>query len=112
MTPFEMDVNAPRIAVSLVDQGARSAAERRPGGNRFFAPRARLGTMDIYEALYTTRAMRRIKPDPIPTDVQQRILDAAVRAPTGGNTQNWRFLVVDDPGVRASLGPVYRRCLA
>jgi nitroreductase len=68
--------------------------------------------MDIYEALYTTRAMRRVKPDPIPTDVQQRILDAAVRAPSGGNTQNWRFLVVDDPEVRTQMGPVYRRCLA
>ena len=67
--------------------------------------------MDIYEALYTTRAMRRVKPDPIPLDVQQRILDAAVRAPSGGNTQNWRFLVVDDPEVRAQLGPIYRRCL-
>ena len=33
--------------------------------------------MDVYEALYTTRAMRRVKPDPIPPDVQQRILDAA-----------------------------------
>ncbi len=68
--------------------------------------------MDIYEALYTTRAMRRVKPDPIPEDVQRRILDAAVRAPSGGNTQNWRFLVVDDPDVRAKLGPIYRRCLA
>ncbi len=67
--------------------------------------------MDIYEALYTTRAMRRVKPDPIPSDVQQRILDAAVRAPSGGNTQNWRFLVVDDPDVRGKLGPIYRRCL-
>ena len=67
--------------------------------------------MDIYEALYTTRAMRRVKPDPIPSDVQQRILDAAVRAPSGGNTQNWRFLVVDDPEVRGKLGPIYRRCL-
>src|ERR1700722_17215342 len=68
--------------------------------------------MDTYEALYTTRAMRRVKPDPIPTDVQQRILDAAVRAPSGGNTQNWRFLVVDDPEVRGALGPIYRRCIA
>jgi nitroreductase len=37
--------------------------------------------MDIYEALYTTRSMRRLKPDPIPYDVQARILDAAIRAP-------------------------------
>jgi len=65
--------------------------------------------MDVYEALYTTRAMRRVKPDPIPADVQQRILDAAVRAPSGGNTQNWRFLVVDDVDVRKQLGPIYRR---
>ncbi|HEX5614282.1 MAG TPA: nitroreductase family protein [Acidimicrobiia bacterium] len=67
--------------------------------------------MDVYEALYTTRAMRRVKPDPIPADVQARILDAAIRAPSGGNVQNWRFLLVDDPAVRGELAPVYRRCL-
>jgi nitroreductase len=62
--------------------------------------------MDIREALYTTRAMRRVKPDPIPMDVQARIMDAAVRAPSGGNTQNWRFLLVDDPEVKSKLGPI------
>ena len=67
--------------------------------------------MDVYEALYTTRAMRRCRPDKIPMDVQQRILDAAVRAPTGGNTQNWRFMLVDDADVMAKLGPIYRSCL-
>jgi nitroreductase len=66
--------------------------------------------MDIYEALYTTRAMRRVRPDPIPQDVQARILDAAIRAPSGGNSQNWRFLLVDDPAVKAQLGPLYREC--
>ncbi len=55
--------------------------------------------MDVYEALYTTRAMRRLKPDLVPADVQRRILDAAIRAPTGGNAQSWRFLLVDDPEV-------------
>jgi nitroreductase len=64
--------------------------------------------MDVYEALYTTRAMRRVRPDPIPRDVQARILDAAVRAPSGGNTQNWRFLLVDDPEVKGQIGPLYR----
>jgi nitroreductase len=67
--------------------------------------------MDVYEALYTTRAMRRVKTDPIPQDVQKRILDAAVRAPTGGNAQGWRFLLVDDPDTKAKLGPLYRECL-
>jgi nitroreductase len=68
--------------------------------------------MDLYEALYTTRAMRRVKPDPVPADVQNRILDAAIRAPSGGNAQNWRFLLVDDSAVKARLGPLYRESLA
>lgn len=61
--------------------------------------------MDIYEALYTTRAMRRLKPDPIPYATQARILDAAIRAPTIG--QEWRFILVDDSGVKARLAPLY-----
>lgn len=64
--------------------------------------------MDVFEALYTTRAMRRLKPDPIPSEVQARILDAAIRAPSGGNRQQWRFLLVDDPAIKAQLGPLYR----
>jgi nitroreductase len=68
--------------------------------------------MDLYEALYTTRAMRRVRPDPIPPEVQARILDAAVRAPSGGNTQDWRFLLVDDPAVKGRIGPLYRDSLA
>jgi nitroreductase len=64
--------------------------------------------MDVREALYTTRAMRRVRPDPIPDAVQARILDAAVRAPSGGNSQNWRFLLIDDPGIKGKLGPLYR----
>lgn len=64
--------------------------------------------MDVHEVLYTTRAMRRVRPDPIPADAQARILDAAIRAPSGGNQQNWRFLLVDDPSVKAALAPLYR----
>jgi nitroreductase len=68
--------------------------------------------MDLREALYTTRAMRRVRPDPVPIDVQARILDAAVRAPSGGNQQNWRFVLVDDPATKDTLGPLYRDALA
>ncbi len=67
--------------------------------------------MDVYEALYTTRAMRRVKTDPIPDAVQARILDAAIRAPSGGNSQNWRFMLVDDKSVIGELAPLYRRCM-
>src|SRR5215475_11294758 len=68
--------------------------------------------MDVYEALYTTRAMRRVRPDPIPQEAQAQILDAAIRAPSGGNAQNWRFLLVDDPQVRARLTPLYQDSIA
>ena len=68
--------------------------------------------MYIREARYTTRAMRLVKPDPIPMDVQARIMYAAVRAPSGGNTQNWRFLLVDDPEVKSKLGQIYRQAMS
>jgi nitroreductase len=65
--------------------------------------------MDICEALYTTRAMRRLKPDPIPYDVQARILDAAIRAPHIG--EGWRFLLVDDAAIKAQLAPLYQQAV-
>lgn len=63
---------------------------------------------DIWESLYTTRAMRRMRPDPVPMDVQAKILDAAIRAPSGGDTQPWRFLLVDDAEVKEKLATPYR----
>ncbi len=63
--------------------------------------------MEISEALYTTRAMRRLKPEPIPLDVQARILDAAIRAPHIG--EQWRFILVDDPELKGRLAELYRR---
>lgn len=68
--------------------------------------------MELHEALYTTRAMRRVRPDPIPLEVQARILDAAIRAPSGGNAQPWRFLLVDDPELKGRLGPLYRDAMS
>jgi len=67
--------------------------------------------MDIREALYTTRAMRRVRAEPIPNGIQARILDAAIRAPSGGNTQAWRFMLVDDPDTKDVLGELYRECI-
>jgi nitroreductase len=64
--------------------------------------------MDVHEALYTTRMMRRLQADPIPLETQARILDAAIRAPNGGNTQRWHFLAVDDPATKTELATIYR----
>ncbi len=68
--------------------------------------------MDLREALYTTRAIRRFRPDPVPLDVQARILDAAVRAPNGGNSQAWRFVMVDDPGIKNRVAELYQESFA
>lgn len=64
--------------------------------------------MDVLEAIYTTRAMRRLKPDPIPADVLRKILAATIRAPSGGNQQGWAFLVVQDAALRAALARIYK----
>jgi nitroreductase len=64
--------------------------------------------MELFEALYTTRAMRRTTTDPVPDDVVAAMLDAAVRAPSGSNAQNWRFVTVTSQETKDALGPVYR----
>ena len=51
---------------------------------------------DVFEVMRTTRAMRRLKPDPVPDGLIRKILEAGVCAPSGGNFQRWRFLVVID----------------
>ncbi len=63
--------------------------------------------MDLLEALYTTRAMRRVETTPVPDEVVAAMMDAAIRAPSGGNSQNWRFVTVVDPIVRDSLADLY-----
>ena len=50
--------------------------------------------MVFFDVVTTQRAMRRLKPDPIPDAALRQILDAAICAPSGGNRQGWSFLVV------------------
>jgi nitroreductase len=61
--------------------------------------------------LTTTRAVRK-RLDltrPVPLDVVMDCIRIATQAPTGGNVQRGRWLVVDDPGLRATLAEYYRR---
>ena len=55
---------------------------------------------DLFETIETTRAMRRLKPDPVPDELIAKILHAGVCAANGGNTQRWRFLVVKDREIK------------
>ena len=63
--------------------------------------------MDIFEAINTQRAMRRLKPDPVPDELIWKLLDAAVRAPSGGNRQPWNFIVIRDPATKKQIAEWY-----
>jgi len=63
----------------------------------------------LFEAIYSARSIRRLKPDPVPEALITKILDAAIRAPSGGDAQSWAFVVVRDPDRRRQLGAMYRK---
>ena len=66
-----------------------------------------MAEIGIYEAMRTLRAVRRLKPDPIPREVLHRVLEAATWAPTGGNRQPWRIIAVKDAEKKKRLGALY-----
>lgn len=63
----------------------------------------------IFEVMFSTRSMRRLKPEPVPDEVIYKILDAGIRAPSGGNNQHWRFVVVKDPQVKQEVQRIYHK---
>lgn len=67
--------------------------------------------MDLVETLRTTGAVRAFTDDPVPDEVVWRILDTARFAPSGGNRQPWRVVVVKDPATRQAVGELNRRAL-
>ncbi len=68
-----------------------------------------MSQMGLYDAMSTLRAVRRLRPDPIPDDVLHRVLEAASWAPTGGNAQPWRLVVVRERTLKAELGELYAK---
>jgi nitroreductase len=67
--------------------------------------------MDVFEAIATTRAMRRLDASkPVSDEDVLKIVEAATKAPTGGNTQPVRWMVVRDAEKRKRLGDIYREC--
>lgn len=63
--------------------------------------------MDLYEAMRCAPTSRRFKADPVPREALLRALDAARFAPSGGNRQGWRVVVVEDPEKRSALRELY-----
>ena len=64
---------------------------------------------DLFEIIHSTRAMRRLNPDPVPDELIRKILQAGVCAANGGNTQRWRFLVIKDPKIKKAVQVHYKR---
>ncbi len=65
-------------------------------------------SMPLGEAMFTQRSIRRFRRDPIPVEDLRLILEAAARAPSGGNRQPARFLVLTDREVIRQFGALYR----
>ena len=64
---------------------------------------------ELFHIMRTTRAMRRLKPDPVPDELIQRILQAGQWAANGGANQRWRFLVVKDRSIKEQVQKWYQK---
>ncbi len=69
-------------------------------------------TMPLEEAMRTQRAIRRLKPDPVDDALVLRLIELALKAPTGSNAQGWEFVLVKDRAVKTALGKLNRGALA
>ena len=62
----------------------------------------------LFEAMYTQRALRHLKPDPVPDELIKQVIDAGIHAPNGGNQQRWAFVVIKDPETKRKIAECYR----
>lgn len=66
-------------------------------------------TMDLFDAIYTQRAIRSFKSDPVPRAAITKLIEAATKAPSAGNSQPWAFVVVDDRETIGKLASLARK---
>jgi nitroreductase len=59
--------------------------------------------MEFYEVLRTRRSIRSYRPDPVPQDALDRVLEAVRISPSGSNRQPWKFILVKDPSLKEKL---------
>ena len=64
---------------------------------------------ELFETISTTRAMRRLKSDPVPDEMIRQVLKAGLCAPSGGNRQTWGFIVVEDPDIKSQVQVYYKQ---
>ena len=68
-----------------------------------------LNSQNVFDIMHTTRAMRRLKPDPVPDELIVKILAAGTKAANGGNFQTWHFLVVKDTEIKKKIQVWYKK---
>ena len=61
----------------------------------------------LFDAIRTTRAIRRLKSDPVPVELIRKVCEAGTFAPSGGNRQPWFFVAVMDQDKRAFIAKKY-----
>jgi nitroreductase len=62
----------------------------------------------VFEAIYSQRQFTRYKPDPVPREAIDKIIDAATKAPSGGNKQPWHFIAITERDLIEKVGGLYR----
>jgi nitroreductase len=68
-----------------------------------------MSDITLFEAIYSARSIRKLSTDPVSEGLVTRVLEAATQAPSGGNAQDWVFIVVRDPELRSKIGAIYRK---
>ena len=63
--------------------------------------------MGLFEAMYTQRQITRFKQDPVPREAIDKVIEAATKAPSGGNNQPWHFFAITDKELIAKIGGIY-----
>jgi len=63
----------------------------------------------LFEAMYNQRAIRKFKPNPVPDDLVRKLIESATKAPSGGNRQPWKFIVIRDPEVKQGVSRYYQQ---
>ena len=61
----------------------------------------------FFDAIYTHRAIRHLKPDPVPRETIERLIEAGTKAPSGGNSQGWKFIVITDLETKSTIAEYY-----
>lgn len=61
----------------------------------------------LFEAIYTQRALRYLKSEPVPEELIRKLIESATKAPSGTNRQPWKFIVIRDPDLKRRIGEYY-----